>query len=77
MRGWLQKQLEDVNRQIESLLNRIIEANSASVVSAYRTRIEKLERKKMLLQERLDKYVPPKGRLEDCNEFAFRCLSSC
>ena len=72
----LRRQLEDLNRQLESMLDRIVEANSASVVSAYETRIEKLERDKIVLQERIAKSVPPKGRLEDCIELSLEFLSS-
>ena len=72
----LKKQLEDINRQLENMLDRIVEANSASVVSAYETRIEKLERDKIVLQERFAKSIPPKGRLEDCIELSLKFLSS-
>jgi site-specific DNA recombinase len=58
------------------LLDRIVEASNASVVNAYETRIDKLERQKIVLQERLDKSIPPKGRLEDCIELALGFLSS-
>ena len=58
------------------MLDRIVEANSASVVSAYETRIEKLERDKIVLQERIAKSIPPKGRLEDRIELSLKFLSS-
>jgi hypothetical protein len=72
----LQKQIKDVNRQLENMLDRIVEANSASLVSAYETRIEKLEREKLVLHERIAKSVPPKGRLEDCIELSLKFISS-
>ena len=72
----LRKQLDETNRQIEGLLDRIVEANNASVVSAYETRIDKLERDRIVLQEKIDNAVPEKGRLEDCMELAMRFLSS-
>ena len=72
----LRKQLEDINRQLENMLDRIVEANSASVVSAYETRIEKLERDKIVLQERIAKSIPSKGRLEDCFELFLKFPSS-
>jgi site-specific DNA recombinase len=72
----LQKQLHDVAGQIENLLDRIVEASNASVVQAYEARIDNLERKKIVLQERLDKTIPPKGRLEDCIELALGFLSN-
>ena len=72
----LHKQLGDVDRQIESLLDRIVEANSASVVSAYEARIDKLERERIVLSERLEKAVLVKGQLEDCIELALKFLSN-
>jgi site-specific DNA recombinase len=38
------KQMRETDRQIESLLDRIVEASTPSVVNAYEARIEKLER---------------------------------
>ena len=72
----LQKQLHDVAGQIEGLLDRIVEASNASVVHAYEARIDKLERQKIVLQERLDKTIPPKGRLDDCIELALGFLAN-
>ncbi len=72
----LAKQLKEVDRQIESLLDRIVDATSASVVSAYEARIEKLERQKFVLAERVETTVPPKGRLEDCIELALKFLAN-
>ena len=71
-----QEQIDDINRRLENMLDRIVEANNASVVSAYESRIEKLEREKLVLQERIGKSVPPKGRLEDCIELSLSFLSS-
>ena len=72
----LRKQLDETNKQIDGLLDRIVEANNASVVSAYETRIDRLERDRIVLQEKIDNAVPEKGRLEDCMELALRFLSS-
>lgn len=72
----MQKKLDNTNHKIEGLLDRIVEANNASVVSAYEARISKLERDKITLQEKIDSTVPDKGRLEDCMELALRFLSS-
>lgn len=72
----LQKQLSDIDGQLEGMLDRIVEANSASVVRAYESRIEKLERNKLVLQEKINKSVPPKGRLEDCIELSLKFLSN-
>lgn len=72
----LAKQLTDTQQHIENLLDRLVDATSATVVSAYEARIEKLERAKIVLTERMERTVPPKGRLEDCMELALWFLSS-
>ena len=45
------KQLRDSEKQIETLLERIVEADNASVIRAYEGKIAKLEREKLLLTE--------------------------
>lgn len=72
----LKNQLDGLNGQIESLLDRIVETTNASVVSAYADKIDKLERDKILLRAKLDAVAPAKGRLEECIELSLRFLSS-
>ncbi len=72
----VKRQLKDVDKQIESLLDRIVETGSGSVVKAYETRIDKLERERFVLIERATSIVPPKGRLEESIEHALEFLSS-
>ena len=72
----VKKQLCAISKQVESLLNRIVDATNASVISAYETRIEKLEREKILLAEKADKFLPPKGRLEEFIELSLRFLAN-
>ncbi len=74
-KGEFQKQLMEVDRQIEGLLDRIVDANSASVVGAYEVRIDKLEKQKMVLLERFENTTPIKGRLEECIELTLKFLS--
>jgi hypothetical protein len=45
------QRIGEVERQIESLLDRLVEASSPSVVSAYVARLERLERDKIVLSE--------------------------
>lgn len=70
------KQMKMVEAQIESLLDRLVEASSPTVVSAYEGRIAKLEREKIVLNEKASLCVPPKGRLEGCIELSLKFLSS-
>lgn len=69
-------QLRDVEAQIESFLDRVLDASNPRVVKSYEDRIDELERQKIILSERKDKIVPPKGRLEDCIELTLRFLAS-
>ena len=65
-----------LDRQIESLLDRIVESGNASVISAYEKRIAKLEREKVLANERLASNGKPRLTLEESFEHALRFLSS-
>lgn len=53
------------NLKTTFVLARLVEATSPSVVSAYEKRIERLERDDIVLAERVENYIPPKGRLEE------------
>ncbi len=75
-RRLLVAQIKEVDAQIEALLDRIVEASSASVVGAYEKRIEKLEREKLLLAEKAAQSVPPQGRLEEVIEHALAFLAN-
>jgi site-specific DNA recombinase len=46
------------------------------MISVFEARIEKLERKRIAMAERVANVVPPTARLEDCIELALRFLSS-
>ena len=61
---------------INQLLDRIVETNNAKVVSAYETRIEKLEKEKRILEEKLTKNTPPAGRFNEMFELATAFLAS-
>ncbi len=70
------RQLKDVDNQIENLVDRIVGASSSTLVSAFEVRIEKLEREKILLSERAEKSLPPKGRFEEFIELSLLFLSN-
>jgi hypothetical protein len=68
--------LRDIEAQIESFLDRVLDASNPRVVKSYEDRIDELERQKIILSERKENIIPPKGRLEDCIELTLRFLSS-
>lgn len=72
----LKRQLKEIDKKIEGLLDRIVDATSPSVISAYETRLAKLEREKIVLNEKVPEALPPKGRLEECIELSLKFLSS-
>ncbi len=72
----LSAQIADTEGQIESLLDRIVNAANPSVIAAYEARIEKLERQKIILAEQADKAIPPPGRMEEFIEHALAFLAS-
>ena len=49
-----QTELADTEKEINQLLNRIVDASSPRVVQAYEKRIDELEDKKLLLAEKID-----------------------
>ncbi|MBP5857795.1 hypothetical protein KAJ83_12310 [Marivibrio halodurans] len=53
MRRSIRTRLEEGEKQIASLLDRIVETSSSSVVARHETRIAELERKQAMLRERL------------------------
>jgi hypothetical protein len=57
------------------LLDRIVDASSPSVITAYEGRIGKLERERLLLRERAAKTLPPKGRFEEFIEQSLAFLA--
>ncbi|WP_051487809.1 recombinase family protein [Roseivivax marinus] len=75
-RSTLESQLKDTEKQIEALQDRIMNASSPSVITAYEKRIGELERKKIKLAEQADSAVPDQGRLSDFIEPALAFLSS-
>lgn len=71
----LKRQFKEIDNTIESLLDRIVDATTPSVVSAYETRLAKLEREKIVLNEKVSGALPPKGRLEECIELSLKFMS--
>ncbi|MGB3215195.1 MAG: recombinase, partial [Alphaproteobacteria bacterium] len=63
-------------RQIESLLDRIVDASSASVVGAYEKRIGTLESEKLLMEENLSSVGKPVRTFEEMFEHALAFLSN-
>ena len=71
----LKQSVTKLEKQIEGLLDRIVETGTPSVVKAYEQRIAKLEREKALATEKLGEIGRPRHTLEESFELAFEFLS--
>ena len=65
-----------MQKQIDSLLDRIVEATSPSVIAAYEKRIESLEQNKLLLAEKASQTHKPQRCFSEMFERAMQFLSN-
>ncbi|MEP2987846.1 MAG: recombinase family protein [Parasphingorhabdus sp.] len=65
-----------VDEQISKLLDRLIEAESSAVVKAYETKVDTLERKKMVLNEKIAKCGTPIRGYDETFQTAMQFLSN-
>ena len=69
-------QIKGVEKQIDSLLDRLVDASSQSVIRAYETKIEKLELEKLRLLDQQEKGGIPSGHLDEFIEPAMKFLAN-
>ena len=72
----LKRKADKIDKQIEGLLDRIVEANNPTVVTAYEARIAKLEQERLLIAEKLQNSARPAHTFEDLFELAFKFLQN-
>ncbi len=72
----LRNDLRKTEQQIEQLLDRIVEASTASVISAYERRIAGLEKDKLIIIEKLQENAAPRRNSAQQFELAFRFLEN-
>lgn len=72
----IEAQLNDTSKQIDNLLDRIMNSTSPSVIGAYEKRIEELEHDKIRLAQRAESAVPSEARLSEFIEPAMAFLAS-
>ena len=72
----LKSEVSRINSQIEGLLDRIVEASTPSVITAYEQRIAGLEQQKLVITEKLEKGTRSKHTFEDLFELAFGFLQN-
>lgn len=71
-----QREIEKIDRQIAVMLDRIVEASSATVIGAFEKRIDELERNKLVLQERSANAAKSQGNFDELFELALNFLTS-
>lgn len=69
-------QILEVDKQISTLLNRIVETESATVIRAYEQKIDTLEKEKIILQEKQSKQAAPARDFGAMLELSLHFLSS-
>ncbi len=72
----LKTDVNKIDKQIEQLMDRIVEAPSSSIVSAYEKRIAKLEKQKLTIEEKTKNGGKPPHAYEELFELALKFLSN-
>ena len=72
----LKSSIRTLDKQIDQLLDRIVETGNASVVRAYEKKVAKLEREKALAEESIVDIGKPRHTFEESFEHALKFLSS-
>lgn len=70
------KQVREIDKQIDGLVNRILEATSPRVITAYQKRVSALEAERLAAQERVASIAPSRDTFEQKFELAMGFLSS-
>ncbi|WP_282078892.1 hypothetical protein [Epibacterium ulvae] len=72
----MKRERTNLQKQIEGLMDRIIEADSPTIITAYEKRIDKMEREKLILDEKLSAKRPNKQTFDQLFEHACDFLSN-
>ncbi len=70
------RQIETIEKQIESLLARIMQTTNMTVIGTYEDKISQLEHQKLLLTEKLHKQAEPKGTSQEKLEPVLQFLAN-
>ena len=72
----LKQEAVHLQEKIDSLVDRMVEADAPGVVAAYEARIERLQNDKRLLEDRVENTARPVTSFEDTFEHALRFLAN-
>ncbi len=70
------REAEQIERQVQKLLDRVVEAGSTSVIQAYEKRIGRLERQALVLREKSETGAQPKRPFDELFELAVQFLAN-
>ncbi len=72
----LWEELDAIEKDVESILDRIVDATNDKIVKAYEKRLEKLERQKLFLQEKIEQNSKPERSFEQMYRTAMQFLEN-
>ena len=76
LKARMQREVKDIEKQIEKLVDRVVDCSSETAVTAYEKKIAVLDKKKLMLTEKLQKRGSPKRTFGEIFELAMKFLSS-
>ena len=74
--GMLKQETRAIGKQIDELLERVLQASNATVICAYEGKIETLERRRSVMIEKLEQNTVPDGRFDEFIEHALAFLAN-
>ena len=72
----LKRQVEAAEKKISEVLERIMSASNPTVISAYESKIDELERQKLVAEDQMSQTAAPRHTFEESFELAMSFLSS-
>ncbi|EEB84752.1 resolvase [Roseobacter sp. GAI101] len=76
VRDDIHKQMKDLDKQLDGLLDRIVETSNPTVIAAYEKKIMKLETEKQILLDKLDQKAKPNHTFEQMFELSMAFISN-
>ena len=70
------READQIDKQVQKLLDRVVEASGTSVIQAYEKRIARMERQAMVLREKSQNADRPKQPFDELFELAMQFLAS-
>ena len=75
-KGNVQREIDQMDKQLDDLLDRIVETDNPTVIAAYEKKIAKLAQDKLMLADKLDQKTESRHSLEDILELSVLFLAS-